>query len=207
MGGEASRSSLSKGRILGSWHAQTRARWGHAALGLFVTILPPCPGSALSCEPAWRGGGCAELCLHPFDLPPAPDLPMPFRRQPARPSPPRPHGMLSTARLHPTSLPVWESPPGEAAGPNLAAPHPGSLPLGKGAARPGGGISLSRFPCIVRAWVIEEILQVLLLPSGHGGSPAPFPPLSAAGPYPRSKPRPLKIALCQAIVPTPSRRH
>lgn len=172
---------------------------------MFFTILPPCPGSGLSCEPAWREGGCAELCLHPFDPPPKMS---PYPSEGSQPGPtPRTHGKLSRARLHPTSLPMWESPPGEAAGPNLAAPHPGSLPLGKGAARPGGGISLSRFPCIVRAWVIEEILQVLLLPSGHGGSPAPFPPLSAAGPYPRSKPRPLKIALCQAIVPTPSRRH
>lgn len=119
--------------------------------------------------------------------------------------------------LHPCSLvlhsalPAWESHSQEellaAACPNPTAPHPRSLPLGKGAARLGGGISLLCFPCIVRAWVIEEILQVLLLPSGHWGSPAPFPPLSAAGLYPHSEPRPLKIALCQAIVPTPSRRH
>lgn len=88
MGEEASRSSLSKGRILGSRHAQTRASWGHAALGLFVTILPPCPGSALSCEPAWRGGGCAELCLHPFDLPPPQISPCPSEG--SQPGPPHP---------------------------------------------------------------------------------------------------------------------
>lgn len=117
---------------------------------------------------------------------------------------PWPCEKLSTATLHPR---VWVSPPSGGRWPEPHSPSPGSLPLGKGAARLGGGISLARFPCIVPAWVIEEIFQVLLLPSGHGGSPAPFPPLSAARPDPRSAPRPLKIALCQAIVPTPSWRH
>lgn len=174
-----------------------------------------CP--ELSASPEGRGG-CAEPRPHPPQPPQGPDprallhlgawhkqtgaSPAPVRLPPATAS-----WKLSTGTLHPASLPVREPPPREDAGPNLTAPHPGSLPLGKGAARLGGGISLLCFPCIVRAWVIEEILQVLLLPSGHGGSPAPFPPLSAAGPYPRSKPRPLKIVLCQAIVPTPSRQH
>lgn len=109
--------------------------------------------------------------------------------------------------LHPIPPPGCGVSPRGGRWPRSPSPSPRSLPLGKGAARPGGGISLCRFPCIVRAWVIEEIFQVLLLPSAGGGSPAPFPPLSAAGPYPRSEPRPLKIALCQAIVPTPSRPH